>query len=43
MTAGIYLRMLPRLIDAGVASFGEARAFCRRAKHVAARQKAAGW
>ncbi len=43
VTAGIYLRMLPRLIDAGVASFGEARAFCRRAKHVAAQQKAAGW
>ena len=43
VTAGIYLRMLPRLIDAGVVRFGEARAFCRRAKHVAARQKAAGW
>lgn len=43
VTAGIYLRMLPRLLDAGVKDFAAARAFCERAKHVAARQAEAGW
>lgn len=43
VTAEIYLRMLPRLHDAGVRSFGEALAFSARARHVVARQKAAGW
>jgi DNA polymerase-3 subunit epsilon len=43
VTAEIYLRMLPRLHDAGVRSLGEALEFSARARHIVARQKAAGW
>ncbi len=43
VTAEIYIRMLPRLAVAGVTTFGAARAFAARSKHIAARQRAAGW
>lgn len=43
VTAEIYLRLLPLLKDAGVTTYGEAVAFGARAKHLIARQKAAGW
>ena len=43
VTAEIYVRMLPLLLDAGVNTFGAAVAFSQRAKEVIARQKAAGW
>ena len=43
VTAEIYTRMLPRLADAGVTTFGAAQDFAARAKHLAARQRAAGW
>lgn len=43
VTAEIYVRMLPLLLDAGVSTFGAAVAFSQRAKEVIARQKAAGW
>jgi len=43
MTAEIYTRMLPRLADAGVTTLGRAQDFAARAKHLAARQRAAGW
>ena len=43
MTAEIYARMLPRLAAAGVTTFGGAQDFAARAKHIAARQRAAGW
>ncbi len=43
VTAGIYQRLLPCLLDAGVANLGEAQAFSRRATQVLAHQKAAGW
>jgi DNA polymerase III subunit epsilon len=43
VTAEIYARLLPRLADAGVTTLGEAQSFAKRAKHFAARQRAAGW
>jgi len=43
VTAEIYERMLPRLAEAGVTTFGAAQAFAARAKRIAARQRAAGW
>lgn len=43
VTAEVYVRMLPLLMDAGVATYGEAVQFSQRAKQVIARQKAAGW
>ena len=43
VTAEVYLRMLPLLMDGGVRTLGEAERFSRRAKQVIARQKAAGW
>jgi len=43
VTAEIYVRMLPRLREAGVTTFGQALALSRRARGVIARQKAAGW
>jgi DNA polymerase-3 subunit epsilon len=43
VTAEIYARMVPRLIDAGVTTFGAALTFAARAKHVVARQRQAGW
>ncbi|MHA1599298.1 MAG: exonuclease domain-containing protein [Alphaproteobacteria bacterium] len=43
VTAEIYARMLPRLATAGVTTFGAAQNFAARAKHIAARQRAAGW
>ena len=43
VTAELYVRMVPLLLDAGVGTLGEAVRFSRRAKGVIARQKAAGW
>ncbi len=43
MTAEIYTRMLPRLADAGVTTLGAAQDLAARAKHLAARQRSAGW
>jgi DNA polymerase-3 subunit epsilon len=43
VTAEIYARMLPRLAAAGVTTFGAAQTFSGRAKHIADRQRAAGW
>lgn len=43
VTAEIYTRMLPHLANAGVTTVGAAQAFAARAKHVIARQRAAGW
>lgn len=43
MTAEIFVRLLPRLEDAGIRTFGQARAFAERAGVLLARQRAAGW
>ena len=43
VTAEVYARMLPRLAAAGVTTFGAAQEFASQAKHIAARQRAAGW
>jgi len=43
VTAEIYARMLPRLAAAGVTTLEAAQAFAARAKHITARQRAAGW
>ncbi|MEX2632053.1 MAG: 3'-5' exonuclease [Tistlia sp.] len=43
VTAEIYLRLLPRLADAGVHTFAEAQAFAARARGLRGRQAAAGW
>lgn len=43
VTAEVFVRLLPRLEDAGVRSFGEARAFAERARGLRTRQAAAGW
>jgi len=43
VTAEIYARMLPHLVAAGVTTLGAAQDFAARAKHITARQRAAGW
>jgi DNA polymerase-3 subunit epsilon len=43
VTAEVYVRLLPRLAAAGVATFGAAQSFSGRAKHFTDRQRAAGW
>jgi DNA polymerase III epsilon subunit-like protein len=43
VTAEIFVRLLPRLEDAGVHTFGQARAFAARAGGLLSRQRAAGW
>lgn len=43
VTAEIFVRLLPRLRDAGVSTLGEAQDFAARAERLRAPQKAAGW
>ena len=43
VTAEIYVRMLPLVLEAGVSTLGEAVTFSNRARHLIAQQKAAGW
>jgi DNA polymerase III subunit epsilon len=39
----VYARLLPRLADRGITTYGEARAFSRTARHALAHQRAGGW
>ena len=43
VTAELFARMIPRLADRGIATFGAARDFADSARRVVARQRAAGW
>ena len=43
VTAEIYLRLLPRLMDAGVTTLGEARDFAAKAGRLRGLQSSAGW
>ena len=43
VTAEIYARLIPQLRDHGIATYGEARAFSQKAKHIIKRQRQAGW
>lgn len=42
-TAEVYVRLLPRLADAGIATFGEAQAHSAKARHFVKKQKEQGW
>ncbi|MBL8672618.1 MAG: hypothetical protein JNK11_18315 [Alphaproteobacteria bacterium] len=42
-TGMLFVRLLPRLAERGIRSFGEARAFAATASAVIAKQRAAGW
>ena len=43
VTAGVFARMVPRLADLGVTTFGQAKAFQSGAKSLIEDQKKAGW
>jgi DNA polymerase-3 subunit epsilon len=43
ITGEIFARMLPRLAERGIVTFGAARAFSLTARRALARQRAAGW
>ena len=43
VTAEVYARLLPRLAEAGVTTFGEAMRFCRGPRQIINEQNKAGW